>query len=82
MSVALVLLHAGGMFSVTETQAAAIRRVFEDEGELSAMIELRRHFPSITDNAKARECARTIAEWKPVPAAPMTVTRLRPGGKA
>ncbi len=33
------------MFSVTETEAAAIRRVFEEEGELSAMIELRRHFP-------------------------------------
>ena len=43
------------MFSVTEAEAAAIRRVFEEEGELSAMIELRRHFPGITDNAKARE---------------------------
>ncbi len=27
------------MFSVTETEAASIRRVFEEEGELSAMIE-------------------------------------------
>jgi hypothetical protein len=70
------------MFSVTETEAAAIRRVFEEEGELSAMIELRRHFPGITDNAKARECARTIAGWASLPVAPITVTRLRPGGKA
>ena len=67
------------MFSVTETEAAAIRRVFEEEGELSAMIELRRHFPGITDNVKARECARTIAGWRPMPVAPAPVTRLRPG---
>ena len=66
------------MFSVTETEAAAIRRVFEEEGELSATIELRRHFPGIMDNAKARECARTIAGWRPATAAPASVTRLRP----
>jgi hypothetical protein len=54
------------MFSVTETEAAAIRRVFEEEGELSAMIELRRHFPGITDNVQARDWARTIAGWKPL----------------
>ncbi len=69
------------MFSVTETEAAAIRRVFEEEGELSAMIELRRHFPGIIDNAKARECARTIAGWTPLPGGPAPVTPLRPGGK-
>ena len=57
----------------------AIRRVFEEEGELSALIELRRHFPGITDNAKARECVRTIARWTPLPVLPATVTRLRPG---
>ena len=79
LPVALVLLHAGRMFSVTETEAAAIRRVFEEEGELSAMIELRRHFPGITDNAKARECARTIAGWKPALAVSRPVTRLQPG---
>ena len=65
------------MFSVTETEAAAIRRVFEEEGELSAMIELRRYFPGITDNAKARECARTIAGWKPALAVSRPVTRLQ-----
>jgi hypothetical protein len=66
------------MFVVTEEDAAAIRAVFEQEGELSAAIELRRRFPGITDNAKARECARTIAGWMPLPGAVCTVTRLRP----
>jgi hypothetical protein len=30
-------------------------------------VELRRLFPGVTDNAKARECARTIAARKPLP---------------
>ena len=55
------------MFCVSETKAAAIRAAYEQGGELSAAIELRRLFPGITDNAKARECARTIAAWAPVP---------------
>ena len=61
-----------------EADAAAIRAVFDQEGELSAAIELRRRFPGITDNSKARACARTIAGWKPpsVPVSP--VTRLHP----
>jgi hypothetical protein len=54
------------MFVVTEAEAAAIRAVYEQRGELSAAIELRRLFPGITDNAQARECARTIAGWKPL----------------
>lgn len=33
----------GAMFTVTEAEAAAIRRVFEEAGELSAAIEVRRH---------------------------------------
>jgi hypothetical protein len=53
--------------------------IFDEEGELSAAIELRRRFPGVRHNAKARECARTIAGWKPLPALlPSTVTRLRP----
>jgi hypothetical protein len=55
------------MFVVTEAGAAAIRTAFEQRGELSAAIELRRRFPGITDNAQARECARTIAGWQPHP---------------
>ena len=49
------------MFVVTEAEAAAIRAVFEQRGEFAAAVELRRRFPGITENAKARECARTIA---------------------
>jgi hypothetical protein len=49
------------MFCVSEAEAAAIRTAYEQGGEFSAAIELRRLFPGITDNAKARECARTIA---------------------
>jgi hypothetical protein len=54
------------MFVVTEAEAAAIRAVFEQRGEFSAAVELRRRFPGITDNAQARECARTIAGWQPL----------------
>ncbi len=66
------------MFVVTEADVAAIRAVFDQEGELSAAIELRRRFPGITDNANARACARTIAGWTPLPDPPPPVTRLRP----
>jgi hypothetical protein len=69
--------HAIGMFVVTEADAAAIRAVFNQEGELSAAVEVRRLFPGITDNAKPRECARTIAGWKPLPAPACQITRLR-----
>jgi hypothetical protein len=40
------------MFVVTEADAVAIRAVFEQEGELSAAIEVRRLFPGVTDNAR------------------------------
>jgi hypothetical protein len=67
------------MFVVTEADAAAIRTAYEQDGELSAAIELRRRFPGIIDNEKARQCARNIAGWKPLPASASTVTRLRRG---
>ena len=54
------------MFAITEAEAAAIRAVFRESGEFAAAIELRRLFPGVTDNAQARECARTIAGWKPL----------------
>ena len=69
------------MFCVDEETAAAIRRVFDEEGELSAVIELRRHFPLITDNVRGRECVRIIAAWQPVPLPAKgadKVVRLRP----
>ena len=66
------------MFSISETEAAEIRAVFQQRGELSAALELRRLFPGITDNAQARECARTIAGWKPLPLRPVKrMPRLR-----
>ena len=61
------------MFVVTEAEAAAIRAAFEREGELSAAAEVRRLFPGVTDMGEARECARTIASWAPLP-----LDRLRP----
>jgi hypothetical protein len=66
------------MFVVSEADAAAIRTLFEQEGEFAAAIELRRRFPGITDNTQAREQARTIAGWAPLPEIPRPVTRLRP----
>jgi hypothetical protein len=72
-------LHAPRMFLVTEADATAIRTIFEQDGELSAAIELRRRFPGIADNTKARMCARTIAGWQPPSPQPGTVIRFRPG---
>jgi hypothetical protein len=66
------------MFVVSEEAATAIRAAFDRGGELAAAVELRRLFPGITDNAEARACARTIAGWKPLPAAACQITRLRP----
>jgi hypothetical protein len=66
------------MFIFTKADAAAIRAVYEQEGELSAAIELRRLFPGIIDNEKARTHARTIAGWQPLPKPEARVTRLRP----
>ncbi len=70
--------HPSSMFMVNEADAAAIRAAYFDEGELSAAIELRRRFPGIVDNARARECARTIAGWRPELAQQAEVTPLRP----
>jgi hypothetical protein len=67
------------MFVVSEAEAAAIRAAFEQRGELSAAVELRRLFPGVTDNVQARECARTIAGWKALPATLRPVTRLHSG---
>jgi hypothetical protein len=65
------------MFVVTEAEAAAIRTVYEQRGELSAVAELRRLFPGVTDTAQARACARTNAGWKPLPGPLRPVPRGR-----
>ncbi len=63
------------MFVVTESDAAAIRAAYEQAGELSAAVEVRRLFPGITDNAQARQCARTIAGWQPLPVKKRALSR-------
>jgi len=67
------------MFAVSEEDAAAIRDAFDQAGELSAAIEVRRRLPLITDNAEAKACARTIAGWQPIPATLPKPARRRPG---
>ena len=51
------------MFMVDEETADAIRPAWDDGGELSAVVELRRHFTLITDNADARRCVHAIVGW-------------------
>ena len=63
------------MVVVSEIEAAAIRTAFDQGGELSAAVELRRLFPGITDNEQARACVRMIAGWKPLSAIPMKTPR-------
>jgi hypothetical protein len=62
--------HPASMFTVTEADAATIRAAFEQQGELSAAVEVRRLFPGVADMTEARECARAIAAWKPLPVKP------------
>jgi hypothetical protein len=52
------------MFAVTEQQAAVVRTAFEQRGEFSALVELHRMFPGITDSNQARQCVRIIVGWK------------------
>jgi hypothetical protein len=66
------------MYILTEADAAAIRETYETGGELSAAIELRRRFPGITDNAKAR----AIAGWQPLPSSPERAPRRSRKAKA
>lgn len=66
------------MFAVIEADAAAIRAVFAQDGELSSAIALRRRFQGITGNGKARAWAWIIAGWKPPETAPCSVTRPLP----
>jgi hypothetical protein len=63
------------MFTVDEATAEAIGRAYDEGGELSGIVEFRRHFPLITDNAKAGECVRIIAGWQPPPVQPPQATR-------
>jgi hypothetical protein len=63
------------MFAVDEATAEAIRNALREGGELSAVVELRRHFPPIKDNEQARRCVWTIASWKSLPPRPHRARR-------
>jgi hypothetical protein len=65
------------MFVINEAAAEAICLAYDTGGELSAVVELRRHFPGITDNENARLCVRTIASWTPRPTLPPARGRRR-----
>jgi hypothetical protein len=66
------------MFIVSEEDAATIRATFDKDGELSAAIELRRRFPGIADNARAQECVRIVAGWRPLSPLSAKGVRLHP----
>lgn len=68
------------MFVVSEAEAAAIRDIFHERGELAAAAELRRLFPGITDAEQARESARIIAGWRPLPRRQRQQDRVRDKG--
>jgi hypothetical protein len=60
--------HDLRMFVASEADSTAIRTAFEQGGELSAAVELRRLFPGIADNKQAAARARSITGWTPLPA--------------
>ena len=66
------------MFSVDEATAEAIRRAYDEGGELAGVVEFRRHFPLISDNAKAGECVRIIAGWQKLPTRKPKAAATRP----
>jgi hypothetical protein len=63
------------MFLVTDADATAIRTIFEQEGELSAAIELRRRFPG---NRRQHEGARVRPDHRRVAAATASTGRSDP----
>ena len=69
------------MFVVTEADATTIPATIEQDGELWAAIEVRRRFPGIVDNEKARQCARSIAVWTPRLISAATGPRSRTTGQ-
>src|SRR3954463_9865583 len=66
VSVAVGVDRIVGMFTVDEATSEAIRRAVGDGGELAGVVELRRYFPLLTDNAHARRCVQVIVGWTPL----------------
>ena len=69
--------HPRRMFSISDKDIAAIQAASERGGEWSAMVEVRRLFPGIPNNAEALRVAMIIAGWKPIPAKPRDQKRPR-----
>jgi hypothetical protein len=65
------------MFMVSDAEAAAIRAAHERAGDTGATAELLRLFPGVADYRRAREFARAIAAWQPLPPAPAKLPRLK-----
>jgi hypothetical protein len=55
------------MFLVDEATADAIRRAWNEQGELAAIAELKRHFVGISDHANALRCVHSIVSWVRLP---------------
>lgn len=56
------------MFVIDDAIAEAIRRIWQEQGRLAALVKPRRHSPSITDNARAWLYLQAIVGWTPGPA--------------
>jgi hypothetical protein len=70
--------HAIGVFVVTRPMLAQFALSSLRKESYRLLSSCADGFPGIIDNALARECARSIAGWTPLPAQPHPVTRLRP----
>ena len=51
------------MFVVDAATTKAIRRIRQEQGELSALVELRRHFPLIADNTRERLSSYAVVSY-------------------
>jgi hypothetical protein len=56
--------HAPRMFAITEADTDAILAAFDRDGEPAAVVELRRRFPGLSENA-GLEATRMIVRWRP-----------------
>jgi hypothetical protein len=69
--------NLAAMFAVSEAEATVIRDAFNEGGERSASVALRRLFPALADNENTRICARSIAGWSPLPTPKRRVARTK-----
>ncbi|MGI4940077.1 MAG: hypothetical protein ACRYHQ_05860 [Janthinobacterium lividum] len=65
------------MFVVDPATADAIHQTFNEDGELAAIVEFRRHYPLLANNEHARTCVHTIAGWQPIALPPSPPSRRR-----